>query len=196
MTGHAYRYAGLASIYHSMEKNMNKPSPVSDTARANFYINLMALVPFLVLIATGHILQTEYHMHHLPEGALIMGLGRHGWLTLHELSAVISLACILHHCAHHWKFIVTVTKKKLYRKKMSSGIVSYILFLVFIATALTAFVSWIFLEGRARHMLVEVHDKLALLLTLVFAVHLITRTGWMVRTFRALAGGGKNEAPV
>lgn len=174
---------------------MNKPSPVSSTTRANFYVNLAALALFMVTIATGMVLQLQYHMHHLPDGALVLGLGRHGWLTLHKISAVTSLACILHHCAHHWRLIVTVTKKKLYLKKMSAGIVSYYLFLVFVPTALTAMASWIFLKGHVRFMLVEVHDKLALLLVFVFLAHLVTRAGWMVKTYRALArkrpaGGG------
>ncbi len=177
------------------EKRMNKQSPVSDTARANFYVNLAALVPFLVTIATGMVLQLQYHMHHLPDCSPVLGLGRHGWLTLHKISAVTSLACILHHCAHHWKFIVTVTKKKLYRKKMSSAVVSYYLFVIFVPTALTAILSWTFMTGRARFMLVEVHDKLALLLVFVFSAHLVTRAGWMVKTYRTLvrkrpAGGG------
>jgi hypothetical protein len=172
---------------------MNKLSPVSDTARANFYVNLAALVPFMVTIATGMVLQFQYHMHHLPDDALVLGLGRHGWLTLHKISAVTSLACILHHCAHHWRFIVTVTKKKLYLKNMSAGIVSYYLFLVFVPTALTAMASWIFLKGHARFMLVEVHDKLALLLIVIFAVHLVSRAGWMVRTYRALTQNSDQE---
>ena len=169
---------------------MNKLSPVSGTARANFYVNLAALAPFMITIATGMVIQIQYHMHHLPDTALVLGLGRHGWLTLHKVSAVISLACILHHCAHHWRLIVTVTKKKLYLKKMSAGIISYYLFLVFVPTALTAIASWLFLQGHARFMLVEIHDKLALLLIVIFAVHLVSRAGWMVRTYRALARGG------
>lgn len=184
------QYPSGSPISLLQEKSMNKPSPVSDTTRANFYINLAALVPFMATIATGMVLQLQYHMHHLPDTALMLGLDRYGWLTLHKVSAVISLACTLHHCAHHRSFIVTVTKKRLFRKKISSAVVSYYLLLVFVPTALTAIVSWIFLGGHARFILVEVHDKLALLLIVIFAVHMVSRAGWMVRTYRALAQNG------
>lgn len=160
---------------------------VSERTRAHFYANLASLVPSLALAASGLILQVGYHMHHLPDSTPALGLDRHEWLALHKIAAVVSLACLEYHCANHWSFIVTVTKKQLYRKKMSSSIASYFLFILFVPTALTALVSWIFLQDHARFMLVEIHDKLALLLVLIFLVHLASRSGRMVRTYRALA---------
>lgn len=187
VTGHACRYTGPASIYNNMENIMNTATHVPRTARINFYVNLTALAPFLITAFTGIIIQLYYHMHHLPNATPVLGLGRYAWVILHKASAVVSLACIVHHCAHHWSFIVTVTKKKLYRKKFSSAMVSYYLFVLFVPTALTALVSWIFLHGHARFMLVELHDKLALLLAVAFTAHLATRAGWMIRTYRALS---------
>ena len=159
---------------------------VSERTRARLYANLISLVPFLALMASGLVLQVEYHLHHVPDTAPAFGLDRHGWLALHKTAAVISLACMAHHCAHHWRFIASVTKKKLYRKKISRAMVSYYLFIIFIPTALTALVSWLFLTGHARFMIVEIHDKLALLLTAVFLTHLATRAGSMVKIYRSL----------
>jgi len=160
---------------------------VSEKARTHFYVNLASLLPILAVITSGLIIQVEYHMHGRADTVTVLGMDRQGWLTLHKASAVVSLACLAHHCANHWSFIVTMTKKKLYMKKMSSSVASYYLFILFVPTVLTALASWIFLQDHARFMLIEIHDKLALLVVLIFAVHLASRTGRMVRTYRALA---------
>ncbi|MCP4135554.1 MAG: DUF4405 domain-containing protein [bacterium] len=139
---------------------------ISNSIRLNFYLNLLNFLPFLIVIITGLILQIEYHMLKLPDDYFISGLNKSGWLILHKISASISLAGIIAHCALHRKFISILSNKILRRKSLSPASLSYWLFIISIPAYLIAMTSWILFDhgDPARFLLVEIHDKLALLL--------------------------------
>ncbi|MBN1533777.1 MAG: DUF4405 domain-containing protein [Spirochaetes bacterium] len=168
------------------ENATNTPRALSEVARRNFCVNMANLLPFLLLAATGLVLQSEYHLHRLPCCTPVLGLQKGGWLLLHKLFAVVSLAGCTLHCLLHRRWIAAAFRRRMQRRTVPSRITRYLL-VVSIPTALTALVSWFFLgPGHGRFMLVEIHDKLALVLTILFLLHLATRTGWMVQTMAAL----------
>ncbi len=169
---------------------MSRDNKISGTALFNYRVNALNFIPFVLLAATGLILQIEYHMHHLPDASYVMGFNRPEWLGIHKLLAVVSLAGIAVHCVSHSKFIASTTRRlfdKTYRGRIAS---SYWLFLVYIPTLLTAMASWLLLGGNelSRRSLVEVHDKLALVLVVLSVVHVVTRFKWMVKTFQRIHG--------
>jgi hypothetical protein len=156
-------------------------SDISRAPETNFYLNLLNLAPFVILAITGLALQVNYHMRGVPYGYQIMGLNRHGWLMLHKLSAVMSLTGITAHCLLHRKYITATTGRIIARRSFSKVLVSYHLFILYALSALTALLSWIFSgpgHGGRSH-LVEIHDKLTLLLIILAAAHIISRSGWM-----------------
>ena len=166
--------------------NNHKSIPIS--LQNNFYLNVANLIVFSVAVFTGLVLQIEYHMHHLPNEYLVMGQNKTVWLLIHRISSAIALAGIVAHCAVHWKFITTKTGRILERKSVSPASLSYWLFVLCIPTCLTAMSSWIFFEqgDSARHSLVEIHDKLALLFIVLSTIHIISRAGSMIRVYRKL----------
>ncbi len=171
---------------------MRESGKVSGPAKLNFYVNAINLIPFLIVIITGLVLQIRYHMHRLPDAYVVSGLNRSGWLLLHRISAVIVLALIVIHCILHRKAIAAA-RRRIFGKASGSSIKSsYYLFLLFVLTSLTAMISWIFWDhGEVmRHTLVEIHDKLSLLLILFSAVHIVPRLDWMVKTYRKLRNTG------
>ncbi len=163
---------------------MKSTQKISKPVKLNFYINLLNFIPFLLVIITGLILQFKYHLHHFPDHYTIEGLDKSGFLNLHIISAAISLAGIIFHCILHWKFISAVAKKIFIKK--SGFKLSFLLFVIYLATVLTSFASWLFFNqgDSARFVLVEIHDKVALLLVVFSVLHLVKRSGWMIRNFQ------------
>lgn len=157
-------------------------------AKINFYLNLLNAAPFLIAIITGLVIQINFHMHRLPDDSLLAGLSRSGWLLAHKISATMALTGVIAHCIAHRKHIAGTTRRIIRNRSLSKVIASYYLLIIFIPTSLAAMTSWIFFsQGDAtRFTLVELHDKLALLLAAVSIVHILSRTGWMIKTGRRL----------
>jgi hypothetical protein len=167
---------------------MQRSNNLSKSVKTNFFINLLNFIPFLIVIITGLILQVGYHMHHLPDGYVVSCLNKSGWSILHKISASISLAGLITHFMLHWNFISVISDKILRKKSIATATLSYWLFIISVPTCLIAMTSWIFLNHGdiARHILVEIHDKLALLLIILFIMHIISRAGWIIKTYRKL----------
>jgi hypothetical protein len=167
---------------------MQQSKNISNSAKNNFYLNLLNFIPFIIVVISGLILQIEYHMHRLPDDYFVSGLNRSGWLILHKISITILLAGIITHCVLHWKFISIWSGKILRLKFLSSSSLSYWLFIISIPTCLIAMASWILFNhgDPARYLLIEIHDKLALLWIVFSIIHIISRTGWIIRTYRKL----------
>lgn len=176
------------NVYNGCIILMRKSKNAFDSVKLNFYLNLLNFFPFVILAVSGLIIQIEYHIHELPDAYVVSGLNRSGWLLIHKISSVISFAGIVLHCIMHRKYIVTVTKKILNRKNKPKILLSYYLLIIYIPASLICLFTWIFLnhEDTLRHTLIEVHDKLTILLIIFTAVHLIQRAGWMVRTIKKL----------
>jgi hypothetical protein len=167
---------------------MQQSKNISNSAKNNFCLNLLNFIPFVIVAISGLTLQIGYHMHKLPDDYFVSDLNRSGWLILHKISATILLAGIIAHCMLHWKFISIWSGKVLRQKLLSSTSLSYWLFIISIPTCLVAMTSWILFNhgDPARFLLVEIHDKLALLWIIFSIVHIISRISWIIRTYRKL----------
>lgn len=166
---------------------------VSHRTRRKFYINLYTFVLYLIAAGTGLLLQLKYHLHRLPADCAVMGLNKPGWLVLHQVSAIAALAGIVFHFVQHWKFLSVITGKIIDLKSISPAGLSYWLFIFCIPAYLTAMASWLLTGNKdpGGFLLIEIHDKLALLLIIPSTIHIILRSGWMFRTYRQLKKGAR-----
>jgi 2-oxoglutarate ferredoxin oxidoreductase subunit delta len=179
---------------------MNNGKGISISIKNRIYLNLLNLVFFLIVAFTGSVIQTQYHMHGLPEAYSVMGFGKAEWALLHKASAVVFFAGLVVHCLVNWGFVATSTKR-IFNGKISPLLShSYVLFLISAPACLTAMASWILFGGeeRARFALVETHDKLGWLLVIFGLIHLISRSGRMINIFRkarekAMIGKNRTE---
>jgi len=132
------------------------------------------------MVITGLVLQVEYHMHGLPDDCCVLGLDRRTWLLFHRVWAAVLAAGIVIHCRLHEKNIIAAMRS-IRRFKPRLSLSMYVLFLM-IPTVLTATISWFFFNpgDQARFALVEIHDKLALLLGVLSCIHIGRHTGWMI----------------
>ncbi len=165
---------------------MNKSDMITSAAKKKYYLNLFNLASFFLLAITGLLLQVNYHMHHYPNGHQVLGLNRHGWLLLHKLSAVMSLGGITAHCLLHRRYIASTTRRITAQMSLSKVLSSYYATVLYALSSLTALTAWIFFGQGHGHgggrILVEIHDKLALLLIIASAVHIVSRAGRMFET--------------
>ncbi len=84
----------------------------------NFVVDSVALAAFIFLVATGVIMEFL-----LPAGSghwtTLWGLDRHGWGSIHFWISVAFLAALAVHVYLHWKWIVSVVRK---RPREGSGV--------------------------------------------------------------------------
>lgn len=167
---------------------MKTHNNISKSIKMNFYVNLLNIIPFLFLIITGSILQIEYHLLKLPTDYLIANLNKADWLVLHKISAIISLMGVIIHCILHWN-VIKIHSSILFVKKTIKRIPSsYYLLLVAIPTTLTALFSWVFIHSTSnnRTMLIEIHDKIALIVIILSTIHIFSRLKWMLNIFKKM----------
>ena len=176
----------VRSTFPSEQKAMHKGRGIHISERNRLYLNLGNLVFFLIVAFTGLVIQIRYHMHAAPDVYLTMGFDKARWVLLHQTSAVVFFAGLVVHCLANRQFVATGTRR------IMSGILkpflsqSYWLFLISVPACLTALSSWLFFGGseQARVALIETHDKLGWLLVIFGLIHIVSRSGRMIKSCR------------
>lgn len=166
----------------------HKTIVISD--RHNFNLNLFNLVVFVLAALTGSLLQIQYHIHGWPANWPVIGLSKSGWVLIHKVSAVLFLSGIAAHCLLNGRFVSALTRRLLNRRLSPLSSLSYDVFLISLPTLMTALVSWWFFEVNhpVRHVLVEIHDKLGWVQAVFICLHIVLRSGRMVKVYRKLSG--------
>jgi len=146
-------------------------------AKRNYFVDIAALVPMLILIFTG-IIMLAYHAGQ-PYSEKILGLDGHIWLALHVWSAVLSFLIILLHLFLHATWFKKLFTGQLKNKHWIKNLLLVVLFLL---ASITAFLPWLFLgeSGTASKML-GIHNKIGLLMIIFIIIHLFNYTGWMLK---------------
>lgn len=127
-----------------------------------FYIYAAALLPFLLLLATGIIL-LKYHTG-AHSNATILGQDAYFWFPFHKITAVISTLFIALHL-----FVKTNWVKHLFTGKLKGAFKAsnLILFVVFLLCVFTGFGS-----DLISSKLGGVHNKFGLILIVMFLTHI------------------------
>lgn len=138
------------------------------------YVTL--LLSTMVLIFTGLSIQIRYHMgnhSHIEASDTFIGMGYHTWSLMHKTVSVIFAVMVIIHIYLQRKFL---------KHNRKTAII-----LILAITALTGFLAWCcsFSESMelVRKALIEIHDKITLILSLVMTVHLL-RHDHIIRPWR------------
>lgn len=145
-------------------------------SKRNYYIDIVALLPFLLLLFTG-VIMLIYHTGK-PYCETTMGKDGYFWLDTHIVFAVISFIMIIIHLSLHLNWF-----KKLFTGKLKNKywIKNLILVIVFSLTFLTSAIPWLFLdESNTATLMLGIHNKLGLLLTIFFVIHLLSYYKWLL----------------
>jgi hypothetical protein len=128
----------------------------------------------LLTVFSGLLIQVEYHMGNRGDIAvndLVFGLDYNGWSDIHKISIVALSVLMIFHFTRHWKWYRVVIRKRLFAKNRQVLTLS----VVFVLVALTGFIPWLadLMTGdeMLRKTFIEIHDKLAILLSVYMVLH-------------------------
>lgn len=160
-----------------------------DKTTNRLFINIGLLITGMFTVSTGMLIQIKYHMGNHGNIALhdsLFGIQYPGWSVIHKTSIVLFSLFMVYHLYVHWKLYKTVVKKRLLAKNQQVLILS----IFFVFSAVTGLTSWVIdmFSGSQmqRKMFIEIHDKLAIILSVYLILHVIKKYGWFVSAFRKL----------
>jgi ferredoxin len=163
---------------------------IKEKNNANYWINISSLLPFILLMSSGIILQANYHFARKPDYYEVFSLNRSDWLLLHIIFALISTPIIIIHLALHFKWIKNLFKNKFSSKGNKIVRTSKILLVLYFFTVITGLVPWIFIEDpHGKRMLIELHDKITLGIIIYFILHFIQHFKWLVKNTKNIFKG-------
>ncbi|HRV32670.1 MAG TPA: DUF4405 domain-containing protein [Candidatus Paceibacterota bacterium] len=154
------------------------------------YINNIGLfLSGVFTMFSGMFIQLKYHIgnhNHIKTNQIVFNLDYKTWSYFHKISIVIFSLLMIFHFYQHWKFYKIVFTKKIITKNKQV----IVLTLVFVFVAITGFIPWFIdvLNGNdiIRKSIIEVHDKIAIILTIYLILHIKKRIKWFLTTLKSL----------
>lgn len=117
---------------------------------------------------------------------VVFGINYHGWSVVHKISIGLLSLFMIYHFYYHWKWYKAVISKRLFSKNQQVLIFS----LLFVLAAITGLTPWFIdlLKGDEIHrkVFIEIHDKLAIILSIYLILHIIKRLKWYFTTFNKI----------
>jgi hypothetical protein len=108
------------------------------------------------------------------------------WSVMHKWAIVAFTLLMVYHVSAHWKWYKGVIRKQLISKHFQVITLS----VIFILVAATGLLSWVIDliggSGSLRLILIEIHDKLAIILTIYMVLHVIGRMKWFTQAISKL----------
>ena len=154
-----------------------------------FIIYLGLFIFGIATVFSGMLIQVKYHMGNHGNIAIndyVFGINYQGWSAIHKISIVALIVFMIYHVYQHWKWYKVVITKKLIAKNQQALILS----LLFVLVAITGLIPWFIdlLKGdeMLRKVFIEIHDKLAIILSVYFILHIIKRLKWLFTTFEKM----------
>lgn len=144
------------------------------------YVNAIILLPFIILAFSGLLIQHSYHLEHMADTTVVLGMNRYGWLLLHKITAVISVAGVSVHVFLHINWLKAVFLKKLYKNPNRKIKITLWLLILSVFTALTGLYPWLLAPtAHIRHDFIEIHDKTGIILSILFIMHIVNHWKWI-----------------
>lgn len=154
-----------------------------------FGINSTLLVCGIATAFSGLTIMLHYHMGHQGEintTDTFMRLTYHDWLWIHRISTLVLSLLMAYHIFLHWKWYKNVLLKKLLSKNKQVLILSAIFSIAF----LTGFIPWLLQLSNStdftRKLILEIHDKIGLVLIIFLVLHLTKRFKWFKNNYARL----------
>lgn len=150
-----------------------------------FIINLGLFIIGTVAVFTGLLIQVKYHMGNHGNIAIndeVFGINYSSWSVFHKISIVVFSVLMIYHISHHWKWYKIVVAKKLISKNRQVLILS----LLFVLVAITGLTPWVIgmlkYDELTRKGIIEIHDKLAVILSVYLILHVSKRFKWFLKS--------------
>jgi len=166
-------------------------------------INTLLFFTGIIMTYSGMVLQIGFHMggphgekivtnsqstqyeqiRAIDPNQIVSGLNYHDWSSWHKYTIVVFSLLMIYHFYLHWKWYkVVITKHLISKNKEALG-----LSVLFLLVAITGLIPWfIDLTGgtiNLRMLLIEIHDKITLLLVVFLLIHFVRRAKWFATAY-------------
>jgi hypothetical protein len=155
----------------------------------SFIINIGLLISGLFTVFSGLLIQLKYHIGNhgnISVNDYVFGISYKSWSGFHKISIVILSVLMIFHIYLHWKWFKAVIKKRI----VTNNKQVLTLLALFVLVAITGFIPWFLglLKDNEipRKTFIEIHDKLAIILSAYLILHIIKRLKWFFTTFEKL----------
>ncbi len=152
-------------------------------------VNLGLFIFGIASAFSGILIQVKFHMGNHGNIAIndfVFGMNYHGFTVIHKISIVALSLLMICHVYLHWKWYKVVITKRLFAKNQQVLIFS----LLFILVAMTGLTPWLIdlLKGDEiqRKVIIEIHDKIAIIFSIYLVLHIIKRLKWYYTTFEKI----------
>jgi len=144
-------------------------------------VNFGLLFSGFLLVFSGLLIQTEYHMAGhgvIDKSKSVWGLVYSVWSGIHTIAAILVSGWMVFHIIQHWNWYKAVFKKQLFSRNRQVITLS----LVFPVVAVSGFIPWFINLNNGnetmRKTIIEIHDKIALILFVYLIFHVVKRFKW------------------
>lgn len=151
-----------------------------NNSEINFFIDLLLSLIFVFLALSGLLIQIKYHAGHSLGTDRVCGLNRAQWLVLHKiLSVFLAMGVTIHGIQHISWFQRVLRMAANFRSKTTK--ITLLISAIFTCSAATGFIAWLLVPTSAERNLTELHDKISLLLIILFVMHLANHRPWILK---------------
>jgi len=157
-------------------------------------MNLGLSIFGIASVFSGMLIQVKYHMGNhgnISMNSNVFGINYPDWSAIHKISIVILTVLMIYHVYHHWSWYKVVITKRLVTKNQQVLILSVLFVLVAITGLTPWFIDLVKGDEIARKVFIEIHDKLAIILSVYIFLHFIKRLKWFVTTFNKMTNKHK-----
>jgi len=152
------------------------------------WINVSLLVASMAALVSGFLIQVTYHMGHgVSAGRTTWGWDYPTWALFHQLSSAALLTFAAWHLYLVRKSLLAILKRNSAWRRQGP-----ILFATFAAAVTTALLAWSLAEGFDQHLaervLVEVHDKVVIPMSVLLVLHVWQRRSRLLSRPRSVGG--------
>ncbi len=131
-------------------------------------INVGLLPIGLIVSISGLFIQIHYHIQNSSS------IGYNTWANIHKWASLLFTILIVFHIILHAKWYNNVIEKHLIKK---NKITLYLTAITLVA-ALLGFAACIATDFDTRHVLIEIHDKTAMLFFVLLLIHVLKKCKW------------------
>jgi hypothetical protein len=151
---------------------------MTTTRKGRWKVNAVMVAAGAATVFSGFLVQVHFHMHRT--GGTVWGLDHADWNQVHQLVSFTFLASVVWHLSKNGKaFWATCSPRRSWRRM---GFYLAATFGLALVTALLAWGAFLLVgHGGAEHTLVEIHDKVAIPLSVLLLVHGWQRRGRLFR---------------
>ena len=185
-----------ACKYGALSLNQSKPLNVANSSASkrkniikSLVVNISLIIFACIMALSGLIIQFNYHIGHhgeIDKNIKALGLDYTNWANLHKISIVFVLTFLGFHIYKNINWFKSILKKGLKKGNKQT----FWLSIIFVITAITGILPWIIDTANSdyifRKLLIEIHDKIALILTILLLIHILQRIKRIVLSFKKL----------